>query len=241
MTAGHIGNLALRRIRSGELPDHHLDGCGDCQRKMQELDAEQARFEEEIPFERFAAGVERAARRSEPVQRRTWLPPVMGMAAAVLVAVVIQPLMPHNRLKGGPDMVLRIGGPAGGPQRLAAPDVPEALGPGERVRLGYKPGLHHFVAAVSIDEAGEVTPLYPEFGKSLPVDEGDATYYLPDSVEFTGKGTEVVILILSDKPLEVGVLTRATRQAYEDARGDLAHLGKLKVTGEEFRRVVLKP
>ena len=241
MKAGHAGNLALRRIHSGELEDAHVRDCAECQAQLRELGAEQARFEADIPFERFAAGVERA-QRAHQTPRRSWLPPVMGMAAAVVLAIGVQPLLTRtgNRTKGG-GMVLRIAGPTGGPQRLAEPDVPEALGPGERVMLGYKPGTHKFVSAVSLDETGGVTALYPEYGKSLPVDEGDATYYLPDSIEFTGKGTEVVVLVLTDKPLDVGVLSRAAKDAYDAANGDLAHLGQIKVPGEQFRRVLLKP
>jgi hypothetical protein len=241
MKAGHAGNLALRRIHSGEMNDVHVEGCAECQAQLGELDAEKARFEADIPFERFAAGVERA-QRAQQTPRRSWLPPVMGMAAAVVLAIGVQPLLRNNtRNKGGAGMVLRIAGPAGGPQRLAEPEVPEAIGPGERVRLGYKPGTHKFVSAVSLDEGGQVTPLYPEYGKSLPVDEGDATYYLPDSIEFTGKGTEVVVMVLTDKPLDVGTLTRAAKEAYDGAHGDLGHLGSLKVPGEQFRRVLLKP
>jgi hypothetical protein len=240
MKAGHAGNLALRRIHSGELEDAHVQGCAECQAQLRELDAEQTHFEAEIPFERFAAGVERA-KLAKQMPRRSWLPPLMGMAAAVVLAIGVQPLLKNGtRTKGG-GMVLRIAAPAGGPQRLAAPDVPEALGPGERVRLGYTAGTHKFVAAVSVDQQGQITPLYPEYGKSLPVDEGDATYYLPDSIEFTGKGTEVVVMVLTDKPLDVGALTRAAKGAYEDAHGDLAHLDALKVPGEQFRRVLLKP
>ena len=149
MTGVHVGELALRRLRAGELtsPDSsavkaHLGGCPECGAKLEGLVTEQQRFEQEVPFERFAAGVERAARspRAAPVAPRApWLYPAMGMAAALLFALVAQPVIQattHNRTKGGADIVLRIAGAEDGPQRIAAPGTPEILGPGERVRIG---------------------------------------------------------------------------------------------------------
>jgi hypothetical protein len=44
-----------------------------------------------------------------------------------------------------------------------------------------------------------VTPLYPEAGPSLPALSDARTHYLPGSLEFTGKGTERLIVILSDR------------------------------------------
>jgi len=249
MTAGHVGELALRRLRLGELApsatsevDAHVKACAECRGRLASLAEEQARFVAQVPFERFAAGVERAQARAGRPARPTWVAAVTGMAAAALVAVVVQPVLSHsNRIKGGAGMVLRIAGPAGGPQRLASPDAPEALASGERVRIGYQPGGHRYVAAVSVDEAGQVTPLYPEFGRSLPTDEGEATYYLPDSVEFTGRGSELVLVVLGDQPLAVDALVKATRAAFEAAHGDLNAMGPLPVRGEQFRRMLLKP
>jgi hypothetical protein len=65
----HIGELALRRRRAGEAlgpdgpaMDAHAATCADCRARIRALDDEQRRFEQEISFDRFAAGVERAAR-----------------------------------------------------------------------------------------------------------------------------------------------------------------------------------
>jgi hypothetical protein len=249
MSAGHIGELALRRLRVGELAaaeaqaaDAHARACPQCLARMRELDEEHARFHQELPFERFASGVERASRREKAPGKAPWLTPVVGMAAAALVvAAVSQPLIRGVRIKGGAGIALRIAGALGGPQRFASAEAPEPLAPGERVRIGYRPGTHRFVAAVSIDDGGQVTPLYPEFGTSLPADEGDATYYLPESVEFTGKGAETVVVVLSDQPLEVGDITRAVRRAFEESRGDVRHLADVKLPGDHFQRVFLKP
>ena len=61
----HIGELALRRRRAGEAlgpdgpaMDAHAATCADCRARIRALDDEQRRFEQEISFDRFAAGVE---------------------------------------------------------------------------------------------------------------------------------------------------------------------------------------
>ncbi len=184
----HPGELSLRRLRADDLAADeasklraHLDGCAHCRARLRAFDEEQRRFEAEIPFERFSAGVARAIRRphrAEPPRAR-WLYPAMGVAAAVALMVATPGLLSlfepspqrHsglNRVKGGADMALRIAGQSGQPQRTAATDAPEPLSAGERVRIGYKSGGHPWVLAISIDASGEVSALYPEAGQSLP-------------------------------------------------------------------------
>jgi len=95
-TSGHLGELTLRRRRAGEpldgagaieTVDAHLAACAACKARSRALDDEQRRFEQEISFDRFAAGVERATRSGAPAPRRrvparVWLFPTMAMAAA---------------------------------------------------------------------------------------------------------------------------------------------------------------
>ncbi|MBX7101548.1 MAG: ACP synthase, partial [Myxococcaceae bacterium] len=61
----HPGELTLRQIlaqdASAELVAHAA-ACEQCKVRLKALEDEQRRFEAAIPFERFAAGVERAAR-----------------------------------------------------------------------------------------------------------------------------------------------------------------------------------
>src|SRR6478609_7317198 len=113
----HIGELTLRRRRAGEAlgPDGpaieaHATSCSDCRARIRALDDEQRRFEQEISFDRFAAGVERAARgaskakvrRSTPIS--TWVAPMLAMAACMVAMVTFFPRpigqKPHTRLKG---------------------------------------------------------------------------------------------------------------------------------------------
>jgi len=115
---------------------------------------------------------------------------------------------------------------------------PETLAPGERVRIGYQRGPHRYLLALSVDDHGEVTPLYPEAGQSLRIESNDASGidYLPDSVEFTGSAQERLVVVLSDQPIDVEAARRAARAAYERAKGDVLHLGALDLPGEQFPR-----
>src|SRR5262245_898347 len=99
-TTEHIGELMLRRRRAGEAlgPDGpaieaHATSCPDCRARIRALDEEQCQFEQEISFDRFAAGVERAARGDRaarrPMRARVWIPSLAGMAAAAAMLVIV--------------------------------------------------------------------------------------------------------------------------------------------------------
>ncbi|MEA2696111.1 MAG: hypothetical protein QOI66_382, partial [Myxococcales bacterium] len=64
MTEAHIGDLKLRRLRAGEAlgPEAsaitaHAAACAQCRGRIKDLDDEQRRFEQDLSFDRFAAGV----------------------------------------------------------------------------------------------------------------------------------------------------------------------------------------
>ena len=97
------------------------------------------------------------------------------------------------------------------------------LGSGERLRLGYRVLAPGHLVALTVDDTGQVTPLYPERGASLPVaPQGADLTYLPDSVELTGAGRERVYLFVAERPFSVDDAAAATRAAFErSGRGDL--------------------
>jgi len=249
----HIGELALRRLRADEAltsdEEAHAATCPECRARGRAFDDEQRRFEQEISFDRFAAGVERAARgdrsRKRPSILGAWMvAPVLAAAAAVVLVVAIAPQdVARNRTKGGAGITVRVAPAAGGTQRTAAVSAPEALAPGERVRIGYQPGAHRYLLALSIDDRGAVTPIYPESGRSVPADRspGSGVRYLPDALELTGAGRERIIVVLSDEPLDVEAARAAARQAYDRAGGDLLRLAPLALPGEQFQRTFVKP
>jgi hypothetical protein len=247
----HAGELRLRRFRAGELPaaegaevERHAAACAPCRARLRAFDDEQRQFERAIPFDRFAGGVERAHR----VPRRRSAPALYAATAAVaaVAALALIFVMPRpaptrsNHLKGGTSATLLVGGASGDP-RPVAPGGRVTLQPGERVRLGVRSDEPRYLAAVSIDEAGAVTALYPEHGPTLAVTPGPAVSYLPDSLEFTGRGRERVVLVLAARAVAVESLAQALRAAYREARGDLDAISPLRGEGEQFTWLLNKP
>jgi len=254
----HIGDLTLRRRRAGEALgadaaaiDAHAAACADCRARLRALDDEQRRLEQEISFDRFAAGVERAARgasktktrRSTPIS--TWVAPMLAMAAClvVLVTFVPRPVLqkPATRTKGGAGITVRVAGVDG--QRNARVDSTEPLARGERLRIGYQAGAHRYLIALTVDDHGVVQALSPEKGESLTIPEGtpSATRYLPDSWELDGTGMERIIVVMSDQVIDVGTAVRAARAAFDKAGGDLRRMPSLDLPGEQFVRSFAKP
>ncbi|HEX7499752.1 MAG TPA: zf-HC2 domain-containing protein [Polyangia bacterium] len=236
-SSSHVPELALRCYRAGELAadacaevDRHLASCPACRAKMRVLVEEQRAFEREIPFERFAGGVERAQRVPRQRPRRAWVFGLSGVLAAAAVALfLVRVSSPgnnqHSRSKGSSvEATARIASAANSAQRIAPPGSQEVLEPGDRVRLGYKTAGPRYLAAISVDDGGEVTPLYPEVGPALSVSTSPETVYLPDSLEFTGAGRERVFLFLARTPFDLAAAKLAVKDAHQAAKGDLSAL-----------------
>src|SRR4051812_34952222 len=188
-TDEHIGELTLRRRRAGEAvgPDGpaieaHATSCVDCRARIRALDDEQRRFEQEISFDRFAAGGERAARGASKARARrpilnAWLMPMVAVAACGVAVVTFRPppviQEPAARTKGGAGITVRVAGVDG--QRNARVDSTEPLARGERLRIGYQPGNHRYLLALTIDDGGAVQALSPEQGASVTLSDGSAS------------------------------------------------------------------
>jgi hypothetical protein len=231
---GHLPDLRLRRYRAGELvaeetaaAEHHLAACPPCRGKLRLLVEEQRTFEREIPFERFAGGVERARRVPRPRPHRIWFAGLGGAlaAAAVVVFLVRAPTPGPNRTKGGGvEATVRVALADASSQRAVPPGSQELLEPGARVRLGYRTAEPRYLAAVSVDDGGDITLLYPEAGPALSVGPTEQTVFLPDSLEFTGAGREKVFLFLARAPFDSAAARQAVKRALSSAKGDLAAL-----------------
>src|SRR5688572_3424341 len=124
MTQAHVGMMKLRQLRAGELKDdearsvrEHADGCAECRGRLSGLEAEQAQFQQAVSFDRFAAGVERAAR-PRRLEARRWMGPALALMAATVVAIAAPKLMLReaergNRAKGGAEVSFHVGSAAG--------------------------------------------------------------------------------------------------------------------------------
>ena len=106
----HPREIELRRLLAGETVEAaaaHLAGCAECKARTKDLEEQQQRFEAAIPFERFAAGVERATRqpRATPSANRRPIQILVAIAATVLlltgIPLAMRPDHGSNRLKGG--------------------------------------------------------------------------------------------------------------------------------------------
>ena len=233
----HPGELKLRRFLAHEQLDpsttEHLGSCAECATRLSKLKEEQRAFEAEVPFDRFTAGVERAARQQKTPKARSVVGIVIAIAACLIAFFagkqVFQDEGGGNHLKGGASVAFVVAGPGG--QRPAA--ELEQLASGERVRIGVSG--HRHVLALSIDDAGEVSMVYSE---TLP---GDAQTWLPESLEFTGAGREHVVVLLSDAPLKTEDLSLQLQAEWKLASGDLTKLGPLEVNGVQVHRTFLKP
>lgn len=231
--------FGLRRYHAGELSGaeadrvrDHVDGCARCAAILAALAAEAEAFHARS-FDDFSRAVEarlpRIRAEATPPPRRS---PVfaraipLALAAAVLALVFVPRLfaLPGEkgvRVKGGATAEWIIGG--AGPTRGAVDG--ERLGPGERVRLKVRPGERTHLLALSIDGAGEVTALYDEAGRSLPVEPGTTTL-LPDSIAFEGAGPERLYVLFSSRPLAVAAAAAAARAEFGRA-GSVEGMGAL--------------
>lgn len=238
MSGTHPGELVLRRFLAEEplevaLVDH-LKRCAACAPKLDSLRAEQTAFEAEIPFERFAAGVEKSVRVQQKQARGGMSSNVraaLALAAAFVVLAAAQLLFGRpiqNRIKGDASVEFVVAGASG--QRNAAPL--ETLASGERVRIGVSG--HRYAIAVSIDEQGEVTTVYSE------AVEGTARVWLPDSIEFTGRGREHLVVVLSDNPIAPETIGNQLKARFEQTKS-VEQLGTLDVPGVQVHRTFIKP
>lgn len=220
----HPGELALRRFVAEEIDlREHVIACAACAARVEALREEQRAFEQAVPFERFAAGVEHKARPRSP---RAWVALAVAAAATLLTVIALQS-EPTDRVKGGATVEFVIAGASG--QRNA--EEPEQLKSGERIRIGVSGAKYALV--VSIDERGEVSPVYDE------VVSGHA--WLPDAIEFTGSGREVVLVVLSDERQSTSTVSMALRKRFDDVKGDLTQLGAIDVPGSQVHRTFIKP
>lgn len=229
-----VSELTLRRFRAGELaPDDQarvetqLANDAQLRAQMKALSDEQATFEADIAFERFAGGVARA-QRDLARKRFSWKLPVlsastMAFAAAAAFLLLARPMVtPQGSLDSNSTGVNRTKGTnasivalvrvanARGEQTTAQPGKPFDLTPGDRVRLGlHLNDVSGFVAAISADEAGASTPVYPESGEALRVVATKEPIYFPESFEFTGRGRETLYVLVAPASFDVNEASRA--------------------------------
>lgn len=240
---GTITELKLRRFRADELDPTEqahvraqLAVDGQLRAQLKTLADEQGAFEAAISLERFSGGVVRA-QRDIARRRRAWKIPAlsagtMAFAAAAMFFVMARPTtdprnaettieLGANRVKGqgvGFGADVRVAN-AQGEQRPAVSGRLTRLAVGDRVRLGVRVAAGaQFFAAISADERGESSVIYPNAGDALKFAANAEATYLPDSFEFTGHGRETLFVFAASAAFDVNQLTQALGAAIGKGR-----------------------
>ena len=193
--------------------------------------------------------------------RRPWVMPAFSLAAAAAVVLVLRsPAVERpdgaghidsaghshgfgfNQRKGATvAATLRIASADGRTQRTL-PEGPASahaqLAPGEQLRLGYDTDQPRHLIALSLDDQGVITPLYPETGVSLPIAPAAGTTYLPDSIQLTGAGQERIFLMIADGSFSMEAAV-ATVLAAQLKAGEQLDTAAMMSTG--FARGALAP
>lgn len=191
--------MRVRRLLAGELSGAeeertaaHVKGCARCAAVQQEIAQEQAALEREVPFPAFAAGVaEKLAQKQRLSFAPRWAP--LAAAAALLLlggtALVLRPADTGTvRSKGAAGAQLFVQDARGVRELRASEPVSE----GARLRLSLRPAGRKHAAALLI-EPGEISVLYSGAAVNGP---------LPQAFEWTGSGKAMVLVVLSDEPLD---------------------------------------
>jgi hypothetical protein len=198
--------MRVRRLAAGELAgderartEAHLAGCARCQAVTRELEAERARLQADLPFDRFAAGVaERLAAPAAPARPRRLRAVGLALAAGVALAVAI----PAGLRVAQDESPLRIKGGAELSVYVREGDGARPLAPGEPVparatlRVGLSPAGRRFAAVALLDAEGAVI---------LHAGRTEAGV-LPGAFEWTGPPEGTLVAVLADAPVDAAAL-----------------------------------
>lgn len=243
-------DLVLDRFLAGELDGTagrdllaaHLEACPRCDHRRAELAGAAARFPEEVFVAGLAARSVRAARSRRPYA----LGGLAALAAAAAAAFFLVPGgggLPGDggtvRSKGGDS--LAVFASRGGEVGRVLPGDP--LSPGDAIRFEVAAPRRSWVVVLGIDAAGVVTPYAAGEGAGVPLDPGAPTL-LPGSIVLDRTtGTERVVALFCERPVEAREAIRAGEAALARAGGDPAAPLELGVAGCRqaslpFRKVV---
>ena len=243
---GCLSDFSLDRLLAGELDGTaegaravaHLKACDACSARVRAFDAENAAFPAEVwvqglAFEaRRRAGRERASAPEAPRKRVMRTAVALAMAASIAaVAIGIRPPASEDgvRIKGGGLSVLvNRGGRA------------EVVLPGDRLRAGDQ--IRFEVSSASDGYAvilgADATPAVSVFSPVVPIHAGrqvlDGGVMLDDA-----RGSERVIALICEQPIDAGAAEAAVRGALQRAGGDPSALGAIAVASCRVHSVLL--
>lgn len=219
-----LSDLDIDRLLAGELDGTpavvHVEGCARCAARKAALEADAARFDEEIFVQGLAA---RAARQARTARKQLpWRGLLGAVAAAVLVVAVLPRGAPSGiRTKGGGALELIAKRDDGSVERVLPGD---ALAPGDAIRFDVQAPPDAWVAIVGVDSAQVVTPYVA--GAVLP----KGREVLPGSIVLDETlGAERIVAVFCEKPVPTDRLVEAGKRALVAAGGDPAAVVELGV------------
>lgn len=230
-------DLVLDRFLAGELDGTsgrelvtaHLAACPQCEARRAELAGAAARFPEEVFVAGLAARTARTARSKAPFA----LGGIAALAAAAAAALFLVPSgggLPGDdrtiRSKGGDS--LAVFASRGGEVDRLLPGDP--LSPGDAIRFEVAVPRRSWVVVLGIDAAGAVTP-YAGGDAGVPLEPGAATL-LPGSIVLDDTpGTERLVALFCERPVDAREAIRAGEAALVRAGGDPAASLELSIAG----------
>jgi hypothetical protein len=182
--------------------------------RLEELRAESAAFLIQHPPGPLVARFEDSQRRGWHGRMALLLTPLLAVAAAVTLVVLVPTEDPY-RTKGG--VALALHRKHGEGSARVTPG--ETLSPGDSVRFEVRTeGTSGYVAVVGRDAAGVVTVYYPYDGSAaVPHDAREPL--LPDAIELgEGDGEEVVYALFSAKPFSLDWAVAALKEGRDLTR-----------------------
>ncbi|MEP6653585.1 MAG: hypothetical protein ABJA82_09520 [Myxococcales bacterium] len=234
-------DFGLERWRLGELAAAgddgrvhaaHVERCATCADRLRELAASPPLFPLDAVWraargERGVASTSRAGgwRRLGP----RWLAGMLAGAAAVAAtAVMLARSVPSTDLvKGGPFALTVIAQRKG---KVGGERIPSGtrLSPGDRLRFEVSTTRSSaYIAVVSLDSAGVVSPLAPFTGETVEIHAGRPALLDGAVALDQATGPERVELLGCVHPAPVTSLIEAARGALKRAGGDLRKLERI--------------
>lgn len=182
--------------------------------RLEELRAESAAFLIQHPPGPLVARFEASQRRGWRGRMVLLLTPLLAVAAAVTLVVLVPTEDPYTT-KGG--VALALHRKHGEGSARVTPG--ETLSPGDSVRFEVRTeGTSGYVAVVGRDAAGVVTVYYP-YGGPAAVPHDAREPLLPDAIELgEGDGEEVVYALFSAKPFSLDWAVAALKEGRDLTR-----------------------
>jgi hypothetical protein len=240
LTGGHLTQEALDLFVLGALDaadqatlTAHCETCKRCRAQLAELQADQAHFAQFV----FPRTVEAIEKRAKPAGFRwRWLVPIVGLAAAAMVAVVMVPKATVDEsyvgIKGDGAPVLRVFGRRGKSDVFAVKSGAQ-LQASDQLRFEAVPAGYSHLLIASVDGQGAFNVYFPFDGtQAAPLGTG-TSMELPGSIELDEvKGRERLVVVFAKRPVAADEVRAAVAARPEQPAIEETHITVLEFDKE---------